>query len=86
MKKIYFDESGNSGNNLLDSDQPLFCYLGFEDGNDTATDKFFSLKKEHKYLEQLETKGANLSKSQKGQKFLIAFMERIWKFRKICSA
>lgn len=72
MKRIYFDESGNSGNNLLDSAQPLFCYLGLEDSNNTVINKFLSLKKEHKYSEQLETKGANLSKSQKGQKFLIA--------------
>ncbi len=30
MKCLYFDESGFTGNNLMDKDQPIFCYLGLE--------------------------------------------------------
>ena len=41
MRKIYFDEAGNSGNNLLDKEQPLFCYLGFEDCDSNTIEDFY---------------------------------------------
>ena len=71
MRKIYFDEAGNSGNNLLDKEQPLFCYLGFEDCDSNTIEDFYSLKRKYKYKTDLEVKGASLSKSVTGQKFLI---------------
>ena len=49
MKKIYFDEAGNSGNNLLDPVQPFFCYLGFEDDNPNTIADFYALKTKYKY-------------------------------------
>lgn len=71
MRKIYFDEAGYSGNNLLDNSQPLYCYLGIEDVDGKLKEKFLNLKNLHRYKTDLEIKGANLSKSVKGQKFLI---------------
>ena len=71
MKKIYFDEAGYSGNNLLDNSQPLYCYLGIEDVDGKLKERFLELKSIHGYKGDLEIKGANLSKSTKGQKFLI---------------
>lgn len=76
MRKIYFDEAGNSGNNLLDKEQPLFCYLGFEDCDSNMIEDFYSLKRKYKYKTDLEVKGASLSKSVTGQKFLIELWEK----------
>lgn len=76
MRKIYFDEAGNSGNNLLDKEQPLFCYLGFEDCDSNTIEDFYSLKRKYKYKTDLEVKGASLSKSVTGQKFLIELWEK----------
>ena len=76
MRKIYFDEAGNSGNNLLDNAQPLFCYLGFEDCCPNTIDDFYSLKRKYKYKTDLEVKGASLAKSVTGQKFLIELWEK----------
>ena len=77
MRKIYFDEAGNSGNNLLDKEQPLFCYLGFEDCDSNTIEDFYSLKRKYKYKTDLEVKGASLSKSVTGQNFLIELWEKI---------
>ena len=71
MRKIYFDEAGYSGNNLLDNSQPLYCYLGIEDVDGKLKERFLDLKRLYGYRTDLEIKGANLSKSNKGQKFLI---------------
>ena len=76
MRKIYFDEAGNSGNNLLDKEQPLFCYLGFEDCDSNTIEDFYSLKRKYKYKTDLEVKAASLSKSVTGQKFLIELWEK----------
>lgn len=71
MRKIYFDEAGYSGNNLLDNSQPLYCYLGIEDIDNHLKEKFLDLKNLHGYKTDLEIKGASLAKSNKGQNFLI---------------
>lgn len=79
MRKIFFDEAGNSGNNLLDSVQPFFCYLGFEDDNHNTIEDFYTLKTKYKYKTDLEIKGASVSKSTNGQRFLIKLWERFGK-------
>ena len=70
MKRIFFDEAGYSGNNLLDKAQPLYCYLGFDDSDNSAVDRFLKLKAAYKYPVEMEQKGANLSKSATGRNFL----------------
>lgn len=68
MKHLYFDESGFTGNNLLDSSQPFFCYVGVE--SDSATEFFFiKLKEKYGYSEN-EVKGLKLCKHSSGQKLL----------------
>jgi hypothetical protein len=68
MKRIYFDEAGFTGNNLLDKTQSNFCYLGLV-SSDEVEQKYLELKDKHGYSKQ-EVKGINLSKSTKGQKFI----------------
>jgi hypothetical protein len=68
MNKIYFDEAGFTGNNLLDKSQPYFCYLGLISSTEIEN-KFLELKKSSGYTQQ-EVKGINLCKSPKGQRFL----------------
>jgi hypothetical protein len=72
MKHIYFDEAGFTGNNLLDDNQPIFCYLGL-DSSENFEKKFITLKNKYGYNDQ-EIKGSKLCKSHKGQEFLV----RIW--------
>jgi hypothetical protein len=68
MKKLYFDECGFTGNNLLDEDTPFFIYLGIE-SNEDFENKFKELKQKYNYP-QKETKGNRLCKSSTGQKLI----------------
>lgn len=71
MKKLFFDEAGNTYNNLLDEQQPYFAYLGFWDKDDDTVEKFLKLKEKYHYPKNQENKGITLAKSKPGQKFLI---------------
>jgi len=73
MKKIYFDEAGYTGNNLLDKDQPIFCYLGLI-SSDEIEKEFIDLRKKYGYADQ-EVKGNSLCKSGRGQKFIKSLWE-----------
>ena len=68
MKHLYFDESGYTGNNLLDTTQPTFCYLGL-DCTPELQNAFISLKSNYKYS-NTEVKGTNVVKHTVGQKLL----------------
>lgn len=68
MKHLYFDESGFTGNNLLDMNQPFFCYLGL-DSNSEIENSFLHSKAVYGYTES-EVKGFRLCKSVNGQKLI----------------
>lgn len=74
MKKLFFDEAGNTYNNLLDEQQPYFAYLGFWDKDDDTVEKFLKLKEKYHYPKNQENKGITLAKSKPGQKFLIELL------------
>lgn len=71
MKCLYFDESGFTGTNLMDKDQPIFCYLGLECSPDIET-AFLELKAKYRYGDS-EVKGTNIIKHTRGQNFLIVY-------------
>lgn len=68
MKCLYFDESGFTGTNLMDKDQPIFCYLGLECSPDIET-AFLELKAKYRYGDS-EVKGTNIIKHTHGQNLL----------------
>lgn len=63
---IYCDEAGYTGLNLIEKNQPIFVYSGLNIGEEEAELFANSLKK--KYRLQGELKGANLARSNEGQK------------------
>lgn len=66
-QKIYFDESGYTGNNLLHPDQRFFAYASVATDDEEA--KVFVEKLIKKYnIQSGELKGANLVKFSKGRK------------------
>ncbi|MBX2968282.1 MAG: DUF3800 domain-containing protein [Cyclobacteriaceae bacterium] len=67
--KVYFDESGNSGENLLDADQPIYCIASLN-----MPDENVDL-----LLSRIESKGTelhfkNLKKSNKYQKQILEIL------------
>jgi hypothetical protein len=76
MKYLYFDESGFTGNNLLDEMQPFFVYLGI-DSNIEIENKFIELKQKYNYL-KIEIKGNKISKSHNGQLLLNDLWDFVW--------
>lgn len=68
MKHLYFDESGYTGNNLLDKTQPTFCYLGLDCWPELERE-FIALKSKYNYS-NAEVKGTNVVKHNAGQKLL----------------
>lgn len=83
MKKIYFDEAGNTYGNLLDEVQPFYGYLGVHDSSNDLSVRFYELKKRHYYSAAQEQKGSTLSKSARGQKFLIEMWKEFGKDSKV---
>lgn len=73
MKNLYFDEAGFTGNNLIDIEQPFFCYLGV-DTNELIEQQFLEIKKSNGYSIQ-ECKGTKLFNSTKGQKVIRGLWE-----------
>jgi len=80
IQEIYCDESGYSGNNLIDRDSPIFAYASVAVNHEEATEYVNNIIKKYK-LQGGELKGRNLLKSSKGQKviaeILINFKDRI---------
>lgn len=74
MKNLFFDESGYTGSNLLDKDQPFFCYLGL-DSTPELEQIFLDLKRKYNYSGK-EVKGTNVVKHNAGQELLRA----LWPF------
>jgi len=68
MKQLFFDESGFTGNNLLDETQPYFIYLGI-DSNKEIEKYFIELKQKYGYI-KTEVKGNKICKSSNGQLLL----------------
>jgi len=76
MKKLYFDECGFTGNNLLDEGTPFFIYLGIE-SNEDFENKFRELKQKYNYHKK-ETKGNKICKSGTGQQLI----NELWNYVK----
>ncbi|EPB6483750.1 MULTISPECIES: DUF3800 domain-containing protein [Pseudomonas] len=65
--KIYFDESGYTGNNLLNKDQPIFSYASVCSDDDEARDYVERAVKRYG-IQNGELKGSKLIKFNKGRK------------------
>jgi hypothetical protein len=78
MKELYFDESGSTGNNLLDSNQPYFVYLGVH-SDKNIENKFLELKQKYNYS-NTEVKGYKICRSPNG-KLLVGELSNIVKGR-----
>ena len=80
IQEIYCDESGYSGNNLIDRDSPIFAYASVPVNHEEATEYVNNIIKKYK-LQGGELKGRNLLKSSKGKKvipeILSTFKDRI---------
>ncbi len=71
---IYCDESGNTGYNLLENNQPYFVYSALNIEEDEAKEFVAYLK--NKYNLQGELKGKNLVKSNNGQRAIMELFEK----------
>ena len=61
VQQVYFDEAGFTGNNLLDSEQPLFVYAGVAIAPSLAS-KIHATAISEFAISSEELKGANLAK------------------------
>ena len=66
-QQVYFDEAGFTGNNLLDSEQPLFVYAGVAMDASLASKTHATAMAEFA-IESEELKGANLVKYDRGRR------------------
>jgi len=76
---IYCDESGNTGTNFLDLDQPLYVISGWmieRNISYRARDKVISLMEEN-FPQMKELKGSKLLKSSKGRHFCSNFLKEM---------
>lgn len=80
IQEIYCDESGFSGNNLLDQEATVFAYASVAINHEEATEYVNNIIQKYK-LQGGELKGRNLLKSPKGKKviaeILSTFKDRI---------
>jgi len=67
VQAIYFDESGFTGNNLLDPTQPVFAYAGVALDPEAAAYLYSELRSRFR-LQGEEIKGQNLVQSARGKK------------------
>ncbi|RLA84504.1 MAG: hypothetical protein DRG78_01230 [Epsilonproteobacteria bacterium] len=74
--KIYCDESGFTGNNLLHDEQTVFTYAAVACGEDDAKSFVQKIVSDYK-IQSLELKGTNLitQKSGKGKKAILEILE-----------
>ena len=75
MKTVVFDESGNTGADLLNINQPVFVLASA----DYTTEEAIDLLSCFNINENSEAKFKNLKRKTSGQKNIISFMERILK-------
>lgn len=78
---IYCDESGNTGANFLDLNQPLYVISGWLVERNTsyrAKDKIIDLRKNN-FPQLDELKGSKLLKNSKGKKFCANFLKEMGK-------
>lgn len=76
---IYCDESGNTGTNFLDENQPLYVISGWmveRNSSYRVKDKVISLRKEN-FPQVNELKGARLLKTSNGKRFCANFMKEM---------
>lgn len=83
MKKVYFDEAGNTYGNLLDIEQPFYGYIGICDKNNDLIRRFSEIKAKHHYKIDQENKGKTLVKSKPGRNFLIDLWKEFGKDSKV---
>ncbi len=74
-QKIYFDESGFTGNNLLSPNQEFFSYSSVATNDDEAKDFVEYLIKKYS-IQNSELKGRQLVKSSKGRKAISEIMRK----------
>ena len=69
IQEIYCDESGFTGNNLLDQDSTFFAYASVAIDHEEATEYVNNIIKKYQ-IQGGELKGRNLPKSQNGKKVI----------------
>jgi hypothetical protein len=74
--KIYIDESGNSGNNIFDKDQPTFFSLGILSRHDLKTIEECSLAREKLQVDELHGNNLGLTKISDISSLLIEVVQR----------
>lgn len=76
MRTVYCDESGFTGNRLMDEDQPIFAFAGVCMAPDRAEAYVRELAEKHK-LKATEFKGGSLCKRQRGQAVVRQVIEEL---------
>ena len=77
---LYCDESGNTGANFLDRDQPIFVLGGwfFERNESYRANSLIEKLKRENFQQAKELKGSRLLKSEKGRKFCVETIEKLF--------
>lgn len=76
---IYCDESGNTGANYLDLDQPVYVLSGWlieRNASYRAKEKIIGLREEY-FPQMKELKGSKLLKTSKGRSFCASFLKEM---------
>ena len=76
--QIYIDESGYTGNNLLDKTQKYFILASINISEVSAKDIIIQLKRKYR-LQGIEFKGHNLFKHKNGQKAMSDLLKKNYK-------
>ncbi len=76
IQQIYCDESGFSGNYLLDREQPFFAYSSVAIDNEEATYLINELRSKYK-LQGDELKGKNLVRNNKGESAITWLLNKL---------
>lgn len=82
MKSIYCDESGYSGNNLIDVIQPFFVYAGVQLSEKEAEDAY-KIIQDNYLIQRGGIKGADLVQNEKGQNAAIKLFEKYGKHARL---
>ena len=73
---IYCDEAGFTGDNMLDTDQPMFTYASVAMDQTEARDLIVRIRQRH-HIQARELKGAQLAKSPAGRAVILETLQQM---------
>lgn len=73
---VYCDEAGFTGNNMLDTDQPMFTYASVAMDQTEARDLIVRIRQRH-YIQARELKGAQLARSPAGRAVILETLQQM---------